>query len=178
MTGIEQPSHSSGPFGRGVTYATGLLQRLSTGLTLIAGLALLGIVALVGVGVIMRYAFDAPLLGVNEIVQMAAVALVMAALPFCTLRGDHVAVDVFEHMLGRWGRFFGDLLSRALSAFVLGVLCRRATLKALDALEWGDATNMLRLPIWPFYAVLALGAGLCVLVFVVQMLGILMRGAR
>lgn len=178
MSRIEQPARSAAAFEQGVAVATGVLQRLSGALTVLAALALLGIVALVSVGVIMRYAFNTPLLGINEVVQMTAIALVMSALPICTLRGDHVAVDVFEHMLGRWGRFFGDILSRTLSILVLGVLCRRAALKALDAFEWGDATNMLRLPIWPFYTVLAAGAGLCALVFAVQLLSLFFKGAQ
>jgi TRAP-type C4-dicarboxylate transport system permease small subunit len=156
----------------------GRLDRWALYLATIGGLCLLGILLTVTAGVVMRYAFGAPLLGINEIVQLAAVALVMAGLPYCTAQEDHVAVDVFEGAIGRWGRFVGDLLSRILAGIVLAILCRRAVLKALDAWEWGDATNMLRIPIWPFYAVLASGAGLCVLVFGLQLLHLLMRGPK
>lgn len=155
------------------------LDRTTYCLAIIGGLCLLAIVAIVSAGVVARYAFGSPLLGVNEIVQLTAVALVMSALPYCTFREEHVAVDVFETMLGRWGRFAGDILTRFLSASILSVLTYRAVLKALDAWEWGDATNMLRMPIWPFYTILALGAGLCVLVFVFQLVLILfVRGAK
>ena len=58
------------------------------------------------------------------------------------------------------------------------MLTQRAVVKAFDAWEWGDATNMLRLPIWPFYAILALGAGLCVVIFALQLMLILLRGAE
>lgn len=61
---------------------------------------------------------------------------------------------------------------------MLSVLVRRAVIKALDAHEFGDTTNMLGLPIWPFYGILAVGMGLCVLVFAVQTLAILREGAR
>lgn len=147
-------------------------------LTLIGGLCLLSIVAIVTFGVVMRYAFDAPILGVNEFVQLTAIALVMASLPYCTARDEHVAVDVFEKMLGRWGRFIGEIVSRVMTGFVLSILTYRATLKALDAHEWGDATNMLLMPIWPFYSILAVGAGLCVLVLAVQLMQVLTRGAQ
>jgi len=147
-------------------------------LTVIGGLCLVAIVVVVSVGVVMRYAFGTPLLGVNEFVQLTAVALVMSALPFCTAQQDHVAVDVFERFLGRWGRFAAGILTRLLSGFVLAVLTQRAIAKALDALEWGDATNMLRMPIWPFYGILAAGAGLCVLIFALQIVLILARGAE
>ena len=155
---------------------SGYLDRASLWLTLIGGLSLLAIVVLVSVGVGMRYVLKTPLLGINEIVQLSAVALVMSALPYCTSRSGHVSVDVFDNMLGWIGRFLGDLMSHGLSLFVFVILAQRATLKALDALEWGDATNMLGLPIWPFYAIIATGAAICALIFAAQILVVLVRG--
>lgn len=154
------------------------LDRVTLYLAAIGGMCLLAILAIVTAGVVMRYAFSAPLLGVNEIVQLTAVALVMCSLPYCTSQSGHVAVDVLEGALGRWGRFAGDILSRVLSGFVLAILSRRALLKALDAWEWSDVTNMLRIPIWPFYAILAAGTALCVLIFALQLVVLIQRGPR
>lgn len=155
-----------------------MFDRAALGLSVVGGLCLLGILATVATGVAMRYLFNQPLLGVNEIVQLTAVALVMSSLPYCTARGEHVAVDVFDSALGAWGRLIGDLLSRAISVTMLAVLTHRAALKALDAAEWGDATNMLRLPLWPYYAVLSAGAALTAAVFLLQFVVILRAGPR
>ena len=152
------------------------LDQASVWLTWIGGAALLMIVVLVTAGIAMRYVFRMPILGVNEFVQLAAVALVMSALPYCTSRSGHVNVDVFENAIGWFGRFVGDIVSHGLSLLVFAILTQRAALKALDALEWGDATNMLGLPIWPFYASLAFGALLCALIFFAQMLVVLAKG--
>jgi TRAP-type transport system small permease protein len=153
-------------------------ERATFHLALVGAICLLAIVAIVTVGVVMRYALGIPILGVNEFVQLTAVALIMASLPYCTAKREHVAVDVFERILGRWGRFIGDIVAYCLSGFVMAILAQRAVLKALDALEWGDATNMLRMPIWPFYAILAAGAALCVLTFAVQLVVLLVKGAK
>lgn len=155
-----------------------LIDRTVGALVALAGLCLMAIVVLVSFGVVMRYVFGAPLLGVNEFVQLTAVALVMAAMPCCTARGDHVAVDVFEKALGKWGRYLGDIISFLVSGFVLAILTHRAALKALDALQWGDATNMLRMPVWPFYGILSAGAGLCVIIMALQLFQIIARGPR
>jgi TRAP-type transport system small permease protein len=153
-------------------------ERATFYLALVGAICLLAIVVIVTVGVVMRYVLGIPILGVNEFVQLTAVALIMASLPYCTAKRDHVAVDVFERILGRWGRFIGDIVAYCLSGFVMAILAQRAVLKALDALEWGDATNMLRMPIWPFYAILAAGAALCVLTFAVQLVVLIVKGAK
>lgn len=137
-----------------------------------AGLCLLSMVGVVCAGVVMRYLVGNPILGVNEIVQMAAVALAMLALPYATSSGAHVRVDLLDGRLGRWGRLTGDLFSRALSIVALIILCRQAWSKAVDALEYGDVTNMLQLPIWVAYAAILLGMGLCAVVFAVQMVAL------
>lgn len=154
-----------------------LFDRANLILAAAAGVSLLFMVALIAIGVVMRYLFALPILGVNEIVQLTAVAVAMLALPWCTAEGAHVRVDVLDPVIGRWGRVLGDILSRLLSAFVLGVLVWRATLKSLDALTYGDATNMLSLPIWPFYGMVAAGMALCVLVLLGQVALVLREGA-
>lgn len=154
------------------------LDRAALFLTWIGGLCVVGIVVVIAAAVVMRYAFRSPVLGVNEIIELTAVALVMTALPYCTARNGHVGVDVFDAAIGPWGRFLGDLLSRLLSTSVLAVLAQRAVVKALDAFEWQDTTNMLGLPIWPFYSILAAGAALCGLIFLAQFLLILISGPR
>lgn len=154
------------------------MRQSSMALAMLAGASLVAMMALVFVAVILRYVAGMPLLGVNEIVQLLSVAVVMLALPWCTDAGAHVSVDVLDQAIGRWGRFVGDLMSRALSVWVLCVLVARAWAKVLDAREFGDATNMLQLPIWPFYAMLAAGIALCALILVVQALLILMQGPR
>jgi TRAP-type C4-dicarboxylate transport system permease small subunit len=155
-----------------------MFDRATLTLAMAAGVSLLFMVALITAGVLLRFAFAQPILGLNEIVQLNSVSVVMLALPWATAEGAHVRVDVLDKTIGRLGRFLGDLVSRALSAFVLAVLVWRSALKALDALKYGDATNMLGLPVWPFYAILALGMALCVIVLAVQIAALLAGGPR
>ena len=87
-------------------------------------------------------------------------------------------MDVLDHRIGRWGRFLGDIQARAIAALILSVLVWRAILKAMDAREFGDATNMLQMPIWPFYAMIAAGMALSVLVLAAQLIQILREGPQ
>ena len=147
-------------------------------LAILAGAGLLLVLALIFVSVVMRYIFSTPIVGVNEIVQLASVGIVMLALPWCSAEGAHVGVDVLDQKIGRWGRFLGDVQARAIAALILSVLVWRASLKAMDAREFGDATNMLQMPIWPFYAMIAAGMALSVLVLLAQLIQILREGAQ
>lgn len=160
---------------RGLQAWPGFLGRVNLALLWAAGIAMVAMVAIIAISVVMRYVLGNPLLGSNELIQLSSVILVMAALPYCTGSEGHIRVDILDRPLGRWGRLVGDLVYRVFSGFVLSLLAWRAALKALDALKWGDVTNMLKLPTWPFYAVLALGAALCVLVFATQIVTILTK---
>jgi TRAP-type C4-dicarboxylate transport system permease small subunit len=152
--------------------------RANLALALCAGLCLLVMVVLIAVGVVLRYAFAQPILGLNEIVQLTSVAVVMLALPWATAEGAHVRVDVLDRVIGRKGRVVGDIATRSLSATVVMVLVWRAGLKALDAFKYGDATNMLNLSLWPFYVILGMGMALCVIVLLGQISSVLKRGLR
>ena len=56
-------------------------------------------------------------------------------------------------------------------------LCLRAYAKTAEAAEYGDVTNMLQLPLWPVYAAILIGMGLCILVFAAQIVGLFLGGA-
>ena len=124
----------------------------------------------------MRYVFAAPILGSNEIIQLASVALVMLAMPSAAQEEDHIRVDVFDGAIGAVGRFVGDLLSRGIAIYLLGLLALRSWVKLQDAAEFGDATNMLAIPLWPFYGLLALGAMLYAIVLILQLIDVLRTG--
>jgi TRAP-type C4-dicarboxylate transport system permease small subunit len=147
-----------------------IIDRTTSTLAILAGASLLFMMATIAIGVVTRYAFNMPITGIDEIVQMTGVGLIMLALPYATLNDAHVRVDIFDEWLGRFGRQFSDVLSRLLSGFVLLILVDRAWTKLLDAREFEDTTNMLGMPLWPFYAMLAAGVSLCLVVFAVEIL--------
>jgi TRAP-type C4-dicarboxylate transport system permease small subunit len=46
----------------------------------------------------------------------------------------------------------------------------RCVLKAFDTYEYTDTTNMLALPLWPIYAVIAAGMGMYALILIVEII--------
>lgn len=145
-------------------------------LTLASSLALGVLLLVTFAGVVMRYFFNAPILGNNEIIELASVVVVMLAMPGAAQRNMHIRVDVFDGPIGAVGRFAGDILTRGLSIYLLTILGWRSWGKLADAAEYGDATNMLSIPLWPFYGLLVLGAALYAIVLAIQLVDILRSG--
>lgn len=149
--------------------------QMSTALS-VSALAVLLMTIVVSVAA--RYIFAAPLIGSNEVLQMSLVALVTLALLPAAKAELHIRVDVLDQHIGRWGRWGGDLFTRAICAFVLVCLAFRAAGQALEAAEFGDTTNMLAIPLWPVYALMVLGSLLYALMLLVQWVDLLRHGGH
>lgn len=126
-------------------------------------------------GAILRYAFNAPIPGGNEVLEMASVATVMLALPYCTTQDAHVRIDLLDSVLGRLGRFLTDVLYRVIGVIVLGFLVKSYIARALDAFEFNDTSNMINIPLWPFYGLIVFGMGLYAVILAAQLVALLAR---
>jgi len=151
-----------------------LAVRAATGLSV---LCLMFLLAIIAISVVSRYVFGSPMLGSNEVLQLALMAMVTLALLPSAHGEHHIRVDVLDAFIGPWGRYLGDLISRSVSAFVLLALSYRAIKQAMDAFEFGDATNMLAIPLWPFYALIVVGALVYALALLVQLVDLIRHGA-
>jgi TRAP-type C4-dicarboxylate transport system permease small subunit len=146
-------------------------------LTSLSGIALAVILVTTFVGVVMRYFFHAPILGSNEVIQLVSIALIMLAMPAASQREEHVRVDVFDEHIGPWGRFIGDLFSRAVGVYLMYLLGSRSWIKLEEAIEFNDLSNMLLIPYWPFYGLMALGCALFAIVMILQIVDIIRTGS-
>ncbi len=155
-------------------------ERADMWLATISGLALAFMMVFVFAGAILRYAFNAPIAGGNEVLEMASVAIVMLAVPYCTTQDAHVRIDLLDRPLGRVGRMLTEVLYRVIGIVVLWFLVKSYIARALDAHEFDDVTNMLDIPLWPFYGLIVFGMGLYAVILAAQlvMLGRCLWGAR
>lgn len=150
-------------------------RRFDIWLALAAGLVLAMMMVLVFAGVLLRYLFNAPILGSNEILELASVAVVMLAIPYCTVEDAHVRIDLLDSFLGRAGRLLTDAIYRLLAIVLLFFLVRSYLGRTLDAWTYADTTNLLHIPIWPFYGLVGLGMGLFAAILALQLLRSLVR---
>lgn len=146
-----------------------LFGRVDMWLATLSGVVLAFMMIFVFAGAILRYAFNAPIAGGNEVLEMASVAIVMLAVPYCTTQDAHVRIDLLDRPLGRVGRMLTEVLYRVIGIFVLWFLIKSYVARALDALEFDDVTNMLDIPLWPFYSLIVFGMGLYAAILAVQL---------
>jgi len=146
-----------------------LAERLLKFVALIGGFFLFAIMLLVSFAVFSRKVLNEPILGDFEIVKIGLSLVVMMAMPYVTLRGTHIRVDILDRFIGNYGRFFGDIFARLASCFVFTLLIIKTWNKMLDAHKYGDVTNMLEIPVAIAYGAITIGFGLSILVLLGQL---------
>lgn len=129
---------------------------------------LVAIVLVTTVDTGMRYLFNRPIGGSNEIIEILLSFLIMFAIPYCTSARAHIRVDLLDGFLGSAVRRICDILYGVIGVVVLSYLGQRAFQKALDAQEFGDTTIFLSFPQWAIYGAIALSAFAYALILVWQ----------
>ncbi len=123
-----------------------ILQRAARPFGLAAAAFLAFMMVFTTVAVVMRQSFDAPILGVVDIMELALVGLIFIALPGVFLRDDNVTVDVIDQFVSRkvrvMLRFFGLLIT---FGFLVTVLIQMIP-EMLDKWQFEEVTMTLGIP--------------------------------
>ncbi|MGE0746349.1 MAG: TRAP transporter small permease [Rhodospirillales bacterium] len=137
-------------------------------LALGGGAVLLGLMGLVAFDIVMRRVLHIPFLGGFEMTELAMVVIVALGLPYCAVTGGHVAVDLLSRYLDRPALRWVSVAIHLTGAVLFALIAWRTVLHAMGSLRWGDATNMMAIPKYPFQLVTALGTGLMAVVLLAQ----------
>ena len=101
---------------------------------------------------------------------MSLVPVAFFGFAYCGWTGGHIAVDVISSLnkpnLTRWT----DVIVRLLSAGLLGLLTWRCIILLEDALEIGEASEMIEIPFAPFIVIMIIGSAVFTLTFLVMAL--------
>lgn len=151
-----------------------LLDRVCTWVAIAGGVVMLGFTAISVLSILSRSLFSSPLLGDFELVERGTAIAVFAMLPYCHLRGGHVAVDMFVGMFPPAMRHFLAVASEVLFAFVAALLTWRLTLGGINQYEYNDMSMMLEIKTWWVFVPIVFSMALLTLVCVARAL----RGGR
>ena len=131
----------------------------------------------VAVDVTLRKLFDSPILGSIEITQFILAICVAFALAQCTIDKGHVVIDLFIGRLTPLAKARLGIVTGIL-AFGSGVLVTWQLYNYIFIIkEANNVTNVLKIPMWPFVALVTFGFILFCIVLFVQILEYILEGS-
>lgn len=143
-------------------------------LAIIGGATLLGLMLITVYAVIMRYVFNAPVLWALDFARVGLVIVTFAGLAYCGRTGGHIAVDFIGTFAPPSVLRVSDTIIRLICAVLIGMMAWQGFEQGLDALEMGEGTNEVEIPLFPFFLVVAFGCAAYAIVLIAQAL----RAAR
>ncbi len=153
-----------------------VLSRVCEGLALLGGIVLLLVMALTVVSVIGRAAFNSPLLGDSEIVEVGVAFSIFSCFAWCQIRGANVIVDFFTRGLPARVRNGIDTICDLLFASIVLLLTWRLALGGIDTFHRGDVSMFLLVPNWWGYLAAFVScvvwAGACLYTALAALMGI------
>ena len=145
-----------------------MFERLLRALAIGGGVVLLGLMGLVAFDVVMRYVLRIPFLGAYEMTELAMVLIVAFGLPYTAISKGHVSIDIFGRWLDRPAMRWLTALVHLAGAALLALVAWRVALYAMGSYRWGDLSNMMRIPKFPFQFAIAFSAALFALVLLLE----------
>lgn len=134
----------------------------------ISGFALVWLMGLTVVAVIMRYVFNAPILGGQDLSEVSLIVVVFPALAYCGWTGGHVALDLIGTVLKPRALLWSDRIVQTVCGVLFSYIAWQTWKRGLDAYRYGEASNLIEIPRSPFFFIIAIGSGLYALVLFVQ----------
>jgi TRAP-type transport system small permease protein len=138
-----------------------------------SGIVLLCLMVLTVVAVTLRK-FNNPIFGAQDLSESGLVIVVFFAMAYSGWTGGHIAVDLIGGFVKPRALELMDTVTRAVSGGFFMIVTWQSMRQGLDALEYGDGFNLLPIPHYPFFFIIAFGSA--VFAFILFVLAV--RAAR
>jgi C4-dicarboxylate transporter, DctM subunit len=156
-------------FGKGLLlFGKGLL-RVDQVTAVISAAIIMVMTFLTVIDVFLRYAFRHPLIWNFDLQTVLIVLVVFLGIGYAQYQRKHIMIDVLTTRLSKtnqlWFQFFNDIIFLVFMALIAWQM----TLQAWDAWQLDDyIEGIVRIPIWPAKAAIALGAALLSLTLILN----------
>tara|TARA_B100000315_G_scaffold48000_1_gene42739 strand:+ start:114 stop:608 length:495 start_codon:yes stop_codon:yes gene_type:complete len=148
-----------------IARATGVVV---TAMAYAAGAVLLVLMVVTTADVAGRYFFNEPLTGVFDLTHFAVLIMVFLGLAYCGYKGGHVAIELLYDKLARPVAKVLDRLVNAVGAALFLTIAWRSIIQSIDVMEFGEASQLLLIPYYPFYWLVAFGCVAFALVMILH----------
>ena len=114
-----------------------------------SGTVLFLMMMITAVDVVGRYVFNKPLNGGFEVTEMLLAALIYCGLPLVSQRREHIVIDTFDPLMSARVKRALDVVAEIVCSLTLGGIGYLIFRRAARVAEYGDTTNVLKLPLAP-----------------------------
>lgn len=125
-----------------------------------AGGVLVLLMVLTTADVVGRYFFNSPIAGVFDLTHFAVSIMAYLGLAYCAMRGAHVAIELLYDKLPKAARGVLDRAINLAGCLLFGLISWRTAVQSIDIRDMGEASQMMEIPLYPLYYLVAFGAGL------------------
>lgn len=122
---------------------------LKAGLRRLTELCMAALALLTLADVLGRYIFNVSVMGAVELTEILMVGIIFCGIILATQEREHVVVDLLPLPFGEKGARFTHAATQLLAAGISALLAVVSWTQAESALEYGDQTTMLGLPLAP-----------------------------
>lgn len=126
----------------------------------VAGFALILLMLLTTADVVGRYFFNSPIGGVFDLTHFAVSIMTFLGLAYCGWRGTHVVIELLYDRLPPAARRVLNRVTNLAGCTLFGLISWRTAVQSIDVREMGEASQMMEIPLFPLYYLVAFGAGL------------------
>lgn len=126
-----------------------LTDKLETALGAAAAFVLFAMMSITAIDVIGRYLLNKPLPGGFELTEMMLAALIYCGLPLVSKRREHIVIDTFDTFMSPGVKRVLDVIADVVCFLTLSGIGYLIFRRAVRVAEYGDTTNVLKLPLAP-----------------------------
>ena len=125
-------------------------------------------VLVISIDVIGRFFFNSPLVGSLEIIDLCMALLGGFAIMYTSVKRGHVAVDVLVEKFSERMQILVVRISSFIGFVLWGIVAWQIFSRAVSAFKTREPSEVLLIPLAPFYLTLAIGITLCSIVLLIH----------
>lgn len=144
------------------------VDKISRYVNAVGAVVLVCMMLLVVTDVSLRFLFNRPVEGSFELVELMMAVVVALAIAYCGVNKEHTTVEFLVSQFPQKVQDVVDFINSLISAVFFILIARGSAGQARMLEESETITTVLEIPFYPFLWVLAVGAGLLGLVFLIQ----------
>ena len=116
--------------------------------------------------VVLRTLFDRTIVYMFELTEYTMLVVVYFGLSWCALNGRHLKADLIVRMFPEKAQDIQAAINHFIVICVSALVAVQSFRLAFAVKEFGDASELTRIPYWPFYFIVVFGSALLFLVMI------------